>query len=352
MSLEVQLVLTEKCNFKCDYCYLSLKKTRMTVDKFKDFYYNQLKECMELHRCDTYHIVFFGGEPLLEMKLIDEIHDIVYLKDYCKGICDGFKVVTNGSLLTEEICKEFITKDIKISVSYDGLWQDENREGQLSENSILRNPILLQKYVDKVHCMVKPENISSIVENFNYFIDLNLTPNFTLVEDNIWSDKDVEIFEKQIELLVKRNIETVKEGKNIIAGFFTQWITKIIKPTVSTCSIGKSVSLFPDGKIYPCARYGNQDQHILYDKDFKRFNIHEVGRLGNKANWGCGNCEIIAYCNTGCPAVQEEFGGLIPQLCDFYKILFKNTNEFIKVVGGTYLIRLHIENIMKDIGVT
>ena len=42
MSFEFQLVLTEKCNLSCKYCYIKQKPTDMTFDVFKQHYEKSL----------------------------------------------------------------------------------------------------------------------------------------------------------------------------------------------------------------------------------------------------------------------------------------------------------------------
>jgi len=73
-TLEVTLVLTQKCNIKCWYCYWNEEKDiRETVDH--DF--NKIVEFIKLHKKDHLLFQFYGGEPTIHPKLI-EYADILY----------------------------------------------------------------------------------------------------------------------------------------------------------------------------------------------------------------------------------------------------------------------------------
>lgn len=354
MSLEIQLLLTEKCNFRCEYCYLSFKDTRLTKKKFSDFYNTKLKECLKVYGEDKYYIVFFGGEPLLEQRLILDIYDIV--KD--DPLCEYMKVVTNGALLTKELAEEYINMGIRLSISYDGIWQGENRSDQIPDNSILKSPIQFKNYVTKTHCMVRPENINTITDNFEYFVGIGINPDFKLVDDDIWNDEDVDRFRLSLDRLMKSNINTIVSlGKPIVAGFFTHWMVNILKPTNSMCSLGSGVTLHPNGNIYPCSRFANKKEFPIWDKTWKDFDwgineeiVYHMKEFSNMETWGiCHKCEISKYCRGGCPYVQLNRGGVVPQLCEMYKILFKKTNEFIEKCERNPILLKCIEDLMREI---
>lgn len=60
-------------------------------------------------------ISFYGGEPLLEMKLIHEI--IAYANKVFKGKNIRYNMTTNATLLNDEIVKFLYENDISITIS-------------------------------------------------------------------------------------------------------------------------------------------------------------------------------------------------------------------------------------------
>jgi len=101
---KINIALTQKCNKSCSYCYEQHSKThgKFTVEKLIKVYQFLKKESNEPDK----YFQFFGGEPLLESKLI-----LAFLRDYEDEIRANPDIhicmVTNGLLLSDEIIKEF-----------------------------------------------------------------------------------------------------------------------------------------------------------------------------------------------------------------------------------------------------
>lgn len=75
----ITFIVTEDCNLRCKYCYITHKAkgkklALQTAKKFIDYLLNDNK----IHRCQSIILDFIGGEPLLEAELIEDICD--YLK--------------------------------------------------------------------------------------------------------------------------------------------------------------------------------------------------------------------------------------------------------------------------------
>ncbi|HCU00397.1 TPA: hypothetical protein DIC20_01685 [Candidatus Dependentiae bacterium] len=118
--LGLVLLPTEKCNFRCTYCYEDYKIGRM-VDSTTEAIKNFLQKRTSDPELEYLHIGWFGGEPLIE-------HDIVFdILSYAKQKCDENNVTlisdmtTNGYLLTKPIFDKLISLNLKhFQVSLDG----------------------------------------------------------------------------------------------------------------------------------------------------------------------------------------------------------------------------------------
>ncbi|MCP6646113.1 4Fe-4S cluster-binding domain-containing protein, partial [Klebsiella pneumoniae] len=69
---------------------------------------------------DRVNVVFFGGEPLSNMRLIKAV--TAYAEERCReeGKQVDFSLTTNATLLTEEIADWFNEHSFGISISMDG----------------------------------------------------------------------------------------------------------------------------------------------------------------------------------------------------------------------------------------
>lgn len=110
---QLYLAVSESCNFRCKYC--RQKKTdeivNMTIEDIKnaiDLFYSKSE--------NPKSIVFFGGEPLLNIEGIR--YAIEYVRVFDKSI--NFSMVINGSLCTKEIAHFFAKHNVEVIVSLDG----------------------------------------------------------------------------------------------------------------------------------------------------------------------------------------------------------------------------------------
>ena len=79
-------VVTEDCNLRCKYCYVTHKSKGKvlnleTAKKFIDY----LLTSPDIHQSDSAVLDFIGGEPLLEAKLIEDICDYFKIRAYEEG---------------------------------------------------------------------------------------------------------------------------------------------------------------------------------------------------------------------------------------------------------------------------
>ncbi|UQT33316.1 radical SAM protein [Parabacteroides distasonis] len=114
---ELTLNITETCNFRCKYCFFNKKieesysksMSLKTAKKAVDFYFKNSNNC-------NHQISFIGGEPLLKFNLIKKI--VEYIKTFNNKV--SFTIITNGSLLKEDILNYLIENMFHITISFDG----------------------------------------------------------------------------------------------------------------------------------------------------------------------------------------------------------------------------------------
>lgn len=132
---KITLQVTQNCNFRCSYCpytsnsvgFRTHNSKRMSLDvalRSIDF----AKE----HSIDTkeFLISFYGGEPLLEYKLIKKV--VEYSKQVLLGKKLVFNFTTNASLITDEMAEFFEENDFELIVSLDGPKQINDRNRKLA----------------------------------------------------------------------------------------------------------------------------------------------------------------------------------------------------------------------------
>lgn len=357
---EFQLVITEKCNLACDYCYMNNRPLDMSPEVF-DRFYKKMDSFLRLYGQEFYNTAFFGGEPLLNWSMIEYITNIVKQDDRCKGLM----VATNGLLLTKEK-REFLKENnIVISVSFDGLWNQNNRPLLTGESSLEkyleRKDLILADRGSKV--MVSPDSISTMVENYKFFIEeMDIPkPDFTLVRDDIWSDDDVKRFKIEAERLADQVIEYIQQGRETNVGFFELYTLDMIFGKIQgkrpfSCFAGvKGMGFMPDGFVYPCARFGSNRTSPLYDSNTDSFFFHNIEKFLDDDTTNpctfekCKVCELYQYCNAGCTYSQLEYGGPVDNVCKLLKILYKETIRINKMLKNNSIYQQMLKGLIRSV---
>ncbi len=95
-NLEITLLPTEQCNFRCTYCYEDFsigKMNRETINSIKNLLVHRVKTIKRLN------LQWFGGEPLAAKSIMYEIS--AFAKTLCAehGVFFSGATTTNGYLL-------------------------------------------------------------------------------------------------------------------------------------------------------------------------------------------------------------------------------------------------------------
>ena len=114
-------IVTEDCNLRCKYCYVTHKSSnaRMTFETAKKF----IDYIFKIKRNEQHAVIldFIGGEPFLEIDLIDQICDYFKIKAF--ELNDEWywnyriNVCTNGVNYNAEKIQNFIKKNHPLSLN-------------------------------------------------------------------------------------------------------------------------------------------------------------------------------------------------------------------------------------------
>lgn len=110
--------VSNTCNLNCKYCYANggnynRKDNLMTIKTSNNIINSVIKKYDIIKT-----VYFFGGEPLLNFKVIQNV--VTQLKKYYKNQKIDFRVVTNGLFLTKDKIDFFDKNNFKLYISIDG----------------------------------------------------------------------------------------------------------------------------------------------------------------------------------------------------------------------------------------
>lgn len=262
----------------CKYCYLVGKnpEERMTFEIAK-LAIDYILEHEEDFNEDSVVWDFIGGEPFLEIDIIDSICDYLkmemFRRDHHWFNSYRFSFSTNGLNYHTDKVQRFIEKNkehLSIGITIDGTKQkhDLNRiykkaEGEKERGSyedVVRNiPLWLEQFPHAgTKVTISSADIPYIKESVLHLFSLGIHEvNINCVFEDVWKDGDDKLFEAQLFELADAIID---EGwyKDYVCSFFSEMIGKPLDPkrdNQNWCGAGRMLAVDAAGNFYPCTRF-------------------------------------------------------------------------------------------------
>lgn len=277
----ITFIVTKECQLACKYCYLVGKNSKekmswTTAKQFVDYVLSNENKFLE----ESVIWDFIGGEPFLEIELIDKICDYIKIEMFRlkHHWFDSyrFSFSTNGLNYDAPQVQRFILKNIahlSIGITIDGTERkhDLNRVYKISEKGsykdVVKNiPLWLSQFPDAgTKVTISNNDISYIKESVIHLFSLGIHDvHINVVFENVWEEGDDLKYEQQLIQLADEIID--KEWYNDFAcSFFSEDIGKpiSIEENGNWCGAGRMLAVDAAGMLYPCTRFA---QYSLRDK--------------------------------------------------------------------------------------
>lgn len=281
----ITFIVTKDCQLACKYCYLVGKnvKERMsweTAKAFIDYVLGHEDEFRE----ESVVWDFIGGEPFLEIELIDKICDYLKLRMFELNHhwfnSYRFSFATNGINYHTPAVQHFIQKNrehLSIGITIDGtqkkhdlnrVWKqatpDENGiihpSDRGSYNDVVKNiPLWLSQFPDAgTKVTISSADIPYITESVLHLYSLGIHQmNINVVFEDVWQEGDDKRFEEQLMQLADAIIDN-GWYHDYACSFFSENIGKPLDPNRDNqnwCGAGRMLSVDAAGNLYPCTRF-------------------------------------------------------------------------------------------------
>lgn len=362
---QIDILSNYTCNFKCIYCYSAAGRSSQQA-KFEDikavidYLFNSGKK-----QINPYIINFSGGgEPLLSFPLIQQtisyIHEVTADTDFRYSL----GVVTNGSLLTEDIALYFKENVVDIAVSFEILEDLQNKE-RGSHDKVSKNIDMLNRLEVPfgIRTTFTPESVTRMSEMVE---ELHIRYPYLrkVVYDTVLAPA---LFP------TPQDLETYYD--NFINGFYAakalgakydilvQSIAVEMLQMVRDRTCQGKIVLTPSGSISSCARvsspketlynehiYGEiKDGKLLMDEQRFSYIMSECNIYSQEI---CHNCYAKWNCGGGCRLFNQSFSEPFQQVrCNFVRKAVKEqalitlSERYSNATGG----RDFIEDMKKKI---
>lgn len=270
----ITFIVTKDCQLACRYCYLVGKNTfeRMSWSVAKAAV-NYFLRHESLFREESVVWDFIGGEPFMEIDLIDRICDYIKIEMFRLGHhwfnSYRFNFSTNGINYDSPKVQQFIEKNathLSIGITIDGTKRkhDLNRIYKQSEKGsyedVVRNiPLWLSQFPkSSTKVTISSDDLPYVKESVLHLFQLGIGQvNINCVFEDVWKDGDDRLFENQLIELADAIIDGRLYEKHYCS-FFSESIGKPLdleRDNQNWCGAGQMISVDASGNFYPCTRF-------------------------------------------------------------------------------------------------
>lgn len=350
-SILYKLVLnvTNKCNLGCKYCYANGGCYHSTEHLMDIDIAKEAIECFYSKYKYIKFIQFFGGEPLLNVSVIE------YVCQYITEMYENnkieflpmFGIVTNGTIYTEKIGELINKYKIIVTVSIDGkkeihdflrIYKDGSGTYEIVSNTInklsdkSRYPVNMEVTYTNTH-----ERAGDSVLDTVKFLKHNFKESNIHIVPVSGSEKFMLKNRESFRESVDKIFEELRKNKNDYSYSLVNRIINALKKRKSNCYLCEAgISIFSvacDGNVYPCFmftdveefRMGNvREQNTLFENVLFKKIKDDLKKFNKFTNKKCSQCFNNRLCS-GCLGINYFECGDIHTTsdmdCDMYRAL-------------------------------
>lgn len=329
------LNVTESCNQRCGYCVYSSSYTyrrshsermmqREVAFKAVDLFLNHSRQ-REIVRMG-----FYGGEPLLNFSLIEEVVSYLKSKEPAERLL--FNLTTNLTLLTDSMLEFFITNNVSLLVSLDGPEQIHDRYrvftgGNGTHGVVMRNlkkirdtaPEYYSKKVSFSAVLAPPCHITKLhdfiqenelLRHASYAVgDVN-NRETTFLNRFTREEQIIPDYQKLVERYVKSVTETGEAGDLFLQEVVGRMMLRLFRREIGiqmrryehpngVCMPGlRRLLVSVDGKFHICEKINESLSigDVRHGLDFDRIDSI-IRQYAEKSSLSCRECWAIRLCS-------------------------------------------------------
>ena len=312
LSRTVTFQVTDKCNLACTYCYQINKSTRVMKFEYAKKLIDMLLEgdeklggYVDISTSPGIILEFIGGEPFLQVELIEQICE--YFMDKAIEMCHPWatkfciSICSNGVLYFEENVQRFLNKfrdKISFSVTIDGNKElhDSCRVFPNGAPSYDLAVAAANDWISKGYQMgskitIAPGNLDYLFDAITHMVDLGYDEiNANCVYEKGWTPEHATKFYYKLKQIADYWLDN-----NIVeTHYLSLFIETFFKPKSENdlqnwCGgTGNMLSMDPDGYLYPCIRY--MESSLGDEREPLRIGHIDEGIGQTKCTKDCLNC--------------------------------------------------------------
>ncbi len=320
-ALELIILPTTRCNFRCEYCYQDFSDADMDL-RVQDSIIKYVKS--NIKKYTGLRVNWYGGEPLVGRNVINYLSSA--LIDICRRMGKPYisSMTTNGYLLNEKVFSEMIDNNIvSYVITIDGTEETHNKyrhlkDGRGTFNTIIDNLINIRDRVPKkfFSVLIRGNITKSTLEG-------NLLDLVHFLEKEFGEDKRFEFLFYPVAdwggtLISNLKNDICKSYEEIYDFLIKNRVSLNMKPFYKYLKLGScwaakrnSFLISPKGIIKKCTLLVNRKEHdVGYINENGEMVLDEnllarwILRRNTKGDM-CMSCEKRVSCVSYCPLIKN-----------------------------------------------
>lgn len=365
---EITLILTDKCNLACKYCYCATSRdidsayegamSKEVALKAVDWLFANCGDHEELV------ISFFGGEPLLNKSVLYSVVEYADKLAVVRNKKIRYSMTSNVTLVDDELAKYLKSHHVKVLVSLDGpkhihdaQCPTQGGEGSFEMAKAGAERIIKNQDHTTARCtMTHP--IPNIKELVTFYRNMGFSDCYLGITTNPifnpsccdFQMSDYESYHEQNEKLLPEILQELKDTGDIFYDPYRQDLSidnavPMISPV--KCGACKScLTVSAKGDLYPCHHFiGMQAWRLGSIYEPPKYDLYKLfWKKYRKALTFCEHCWAAPICQGPCPAdIMTRDGGFYEQETDSCK------NEKVNIEYKAYIWSWKYDNgLVKD----
>ena len=354
---QIYVLLTHKCPLDCDYCYIDKS------EKHQDMSWETLQYVMEKVRPQFKGgrgIVFFGGEPLLRVDLIEK----AVLK-YYESIPGGIGgVVTSACVNMDKFLPLYRDYHMDLQISFDGITHVKSRHKRFDFKGLSPYFELKDKRF-QLRKTVSDSNIDTLFEDYLFGRKLHLEHGISFDFDiahqkefgvNFWNK-----LYSQKKKMWDFIYNTMSRGERTyipqtlmmdiahVAKFIGQ---EYPEQRLDSCEVGHILVIDWNGDCYPCTMLSQLGDSFKMGNIYTGIDVDKVKEYIKPMD--C-SCPYSVVCGGGCRWERyhafgvNDIGKKLTSTCKMMHINYKTAMDFLDMLSGPQklLINLSVERFMR-----
>jgi uncharacterized protein len=330
----VKIQMGLSCNYACDYCSQKfVERPRETNSKDIEHFMELFSE-LEFDEKRGLKVEFWGGEPFVYWKTFKPLAEAIAQKFSDWKEPPKFSVITNGSLLTEDICAWLYAMGFSVAISHDGPGQYVRGPDPFEDPKIKKTVLEFYEVMSKerrmsFNAMLNSKNTSRKLIH-DWFVNFTQDPMVPLgeggfvdaydedgLESSLQTKRDMFEFRRKAFADIFANDGYIGFGGIIqkIDGFTNSVLThKHADYLGQKCGMDEEDTISFDlrGNVITCQNVSateiskNGESHLGGTlSDFDNISINTATHWRNREE--CSKCPVLHICQGACMFLEGEF---------------------------------------------